>query len=437
MNHWIIVVITLVFSALCSGLEIAFNSINRLQLEVELTKNSFSAKLIRLFFKNQSRFITSLLLGNNIALIVYGMSMSQLLLPVAQWMLPASLENDFMILLVQTVLATLLVLLVGEFLPKMLFRINPNAILSFFALPTFVCYCLLYPLILIYTGVSEFIIRYVLRLKVDRQEYKFSTVDLNDYIAEYADPEEADEDMQQEIQLFQNVMEFRSVKLRECMGPRNEIESVKLTDSIDVVKARFEETKHSKLIVIGESIDDIVGYIHLNDVVRVIAEHREATLNDLVRTIDFFPETYTADRLLKHFIQKRQGVAAVVDEFGGTAGIVTMEDVVEEIFGEIDDEYDVEDEVEKTVDDNTFVFSARLEIDYLNDNYKLDLPVSDDYETLAGMILHYCESIPEVGEVLEIGNYKVKILKASHMEVRQNASPCGLKNKNETFVLLS
>lgn len=417
MNHWIIVVITLVFSALCSGLEIAFNSINRLQLEVELTKNSFSAKLIRLFFKNQSRFITSLLLGNNIALIVYGMSMSQLLLPVAQWMLPVSLENDFMILLVQTVLATLLVLLVGEFLPKMLFRINPNAILSFFALPTFVCYCLLYPLILIYTGVSEFIIRYVLRLKVDRQEYKFSTVDLNDYIAEYADPEEADEDMQQEIQLFQNVMEFRSVKLRECMGPRNEIESVKLTDSIDVVKARFEETKHSKLIVIGGSIDDIVGYIHLNDVVRVIAEHREATLNDLVRTIDFFPETYTADRLLKHFIQKRQGVAAVVDEFGGTAGIVTMEDVVEEIFGEIDDEYDVEDEVEKTVDDNTFVFSARLEIDYLNDNYKLDLPVSDDYETLAGMILHYCESIPEVGEVLEIGNYKVKILKASHMKL--------------------
>ncbi|MBR5631536.1 MAG: HlyC/CorC family transporter [Bacteroidales bacterium] len=417
MNHWIIVVVTLVFSALCSGLEIAFNSINRLQLEVELTKNSFSAKLIRLFFKNQSRFITSLLLGNNIALIVYGMSMSQLLLPVAQWMLPVSLENDFMILLVQTVLATLLVLLVGEFLPKMLFRINPNAILSFFALPTFVCYCLLYPLILIYTGVSEFIIRYVLRLKVDRQEYKFSTVDLNDYIAEYADPEEADEDMQQEIQLFQNVMEFRSVKLRECMGPRNEIESVKLTDSIDVVKARFEETKHSKLIVIGESIDDIVGYIHLNDVVRVIAEHREATLNDLVRTIDFFPETYTADRLLKHFIQKRQGVAAVVDEFGGTAGIVTMEDVVEEIFGEIDDEYDVEDEVEKTVDDNTFVFSARLEIDYLNDNYKLDLPVSDDYETLAGMILHYCESIPEVGEVLEIGNYKVKILKASHMKL--------------------
>ena len=418
MNSWITVAVTLFFSALCSGLEIAFNSINRLQLEVELTKNTFSAKLIGLFFKNQSRFITSLLLGNNIALIIYGMSVSQLLdAPVVHWLQAVSLNNDIMILLVKTVMATLLVLLVGEFLPKMLFRINPNAILSFFAFPTFLCYCLLYPLTLVYTGISEFIIRYVLRLKVDSEEYKFSTVDLNDFIAEYADAPEADEDMQQEIQLFQNVMEFRSVKLRECMGPRNEIESVKLTDSIEAVKARFEETKHSKLIVIGESIDDIVGYVHLNDVVRVIAEHRQVTMKDLVRRIDFFPETYTADRLLKHFIQKRQGVAAVVDEFGGTAGIVTMEDVVEEIFGEIDDEYDVEDEVEKVVAEDTFVFSARLEIDYLNDTYKLDLPVSDDYETLAGMVLHYCESIPEQGEELTIGRYKVKILKASHMKL--------------------
>lgn len=418
MNSWLVVVVTLFFSALCSGLEIAFNSINRLQLEVELTKNTFSARLVRVFLKDQSRFITSLLLGNNIALIIYGMSMSQLLdAPVTHWLQVVALNNDFMILLLKTILATLLVLLVGEFLPKALFRVNPNAILSFFAFPTFVCYCLLYPLILVYTGISQFIIRFVLRLKTDREEYKFTTVDLSDYIAEYADTEEADEDMQQEIQLFQNVMEFRSVKLRECMAPRNEIESVHLTDSIEVVKARFEETKHSKLIVSGEGIDDIVGYVHLNDVVRTIANGGEAQLSDIVRKIDFFPETYTADRLLKHFISKHQGVAAVVDEFGGTAGIVTMEDVVEEIFGEIDDEYDVEDETEKLMEDGTYVLSARLEIDYLNDTYKLNLPVSDDYETLAGMILHYCESIPEQGEELQIGPYRVKILKASDMKL--------------------
>lgn len=417
MNHWIIVVLTLFFSALCSGLEIAFNSLNRLQLEVELTKKTFSSGIVRLFLKNQSRFITSLLLGNNIALVIYGMSMAKLLDPVARQILPAAIENEFLVLLVQTVLSTLLILLAGEFIPKTLFRINPNAILSFFAFPTFVCYCLLYPLTLIYTAISEFIIKRLMHLNVDKEEYKFSTVDLNDFIAEYADPEEADEDMQQEIQLFQNVMEFRSVKLRECMGPRNEVVFVMLDDSIETVKERLEETKHSKLIVCGEGIDDIVGYVHMNDVVRAIAAGGEAKLSDLVRKIDFFPETYTADRLLKHLIANHQGVAAVVDEFGGTAGIVTMEDVVEEIFGEIDDEYDVEDETEKVVDNNDYIFSARLEIDYLNETYKLDLPVSDDYETLAGMILHYCENIPAQGETLDIGKYRVKILKASHTKL--------------------
>lgn len=419
MGTWIVVVITLFFSAMFSGLEIAFNSTNRLQLEVDLKKNRFSAKIIRLFFQNQSRFITSLLIGNNIANVIYGIAIAILLRPFVLWMLPAALEVEFVILLLQSVFSTLIVLVLAEFLPKVLFRLNPNGILSFFALPTFVLYCLLYPLTLLYSGIANLIIRIVFGMKVDQQQYRISTVDFDDYITEYADPDEADEDVQQEIQLFQNAMEFRSVKLRECMGPRNEIESVKLTDDLYFVKDRFEETKHSKLIVYSDSIDNIVGYIHLNDVVNAIAHHHDNTISDLVRPIDFFPETYTADRLLRHFIQKHQGVAVVVDEFGGTSGIVTMEDVMEEIFGEIEDEYDEEEETEKMVKDDTYVFSARLEIDYLNETYKLDLPVSDDYETLAGMVLHYYENIPETGEELTIGHYRIKVLKATDMKLEE------------------
>ena len=419
VNDWIVVVITLFFSALCSGLEIAFNSTNRLQLEVDLKKNRFSAKIVSLFFRKQSRFITSLLIGNNIANIIYGIAIARLLKPLVLWVLPSSLEFAFFVLLLQSIISTLIVLVVAEFLPKILFRINPNAILSFFAFPTVVCYYLLYPLTLIYSGIANLIIRVFFRMKMDQQEYQISTVDFDDYITEYADRKEADEDVQQEIQLFQNAMDFRSVKLRECMGPRNEIESVKLTDDLHFIKDRFEETKHSKLIVYSDNIDNIVGYIHLNDVVDAIAHGKGNTAADLVRAIDFFPETYTADRLLKHFIQKHQGMAVVVDEFGGTSGIVTMEDVIEEIFGEIEDEYDEEEEKEEIVKEDTYVFSARLEIDYLNETYKLDLPVSDDYETLAGMILHFYENIPETGEELVIGQYRIKVLKATDMKLEE------------------
>lgn len=419
MNDWIIVVLTLFFSALCSGLEIAFNSTNRLQLEVDLKKNKFSAKIVSLFFKNQSYFITSLLIGNNISNIIYGIAMARILRPVALWMLPPSLEVEFVILLIQSVLSTLLVLVVAEFLPKLLFRINPNAILSFFAFPAVVCYYILYPLTLVYSGIAYVILRVFFRMKNDEQKYQISTVDFDDYITDYADPNEADDDVQQEIQLFQNAMDFGSVKLRECMAPRNEIQSVKLSDDLQFLKDRFEETKHSKLIVYSDTIDNIVGYIHLNDVVEALAHGKSVTAADIVRPVDFFPETYTADNLLKHFIQKHQGIAVVVDEFGGTSGIVSMEDVIEEIFGEIEDEYDEEDETEQVIKEDTFVFSARLEIDYLNETYDLDLPVSDDYETLAGMILHYYENIPDVGDELTIGNYRIKVLKATDMKLEE------------------
>lgn len=415
------VLLMLFFSALFSGLEIAFLSTNRLQLELDLKKNKFSARLISLFFHNQSRFITTLLLGNNIALTVYGIFIAKMIDPMLLRILPSALVNDYVLLLLQTLISTLVILLVGEFLPKILFRINPNAILSFFALPAMIIFILLYPLVLIYTGISEFFIRYVFRISKSREELTFSIVDLNDYINEYANPDEVNEDVQQEIHLFQNAIDFHSVKLRECMEPRNEIQALKDTDSLAMARAMFEETKHSKLFVYEDNIDNIIGYLHFNDVMgKMVGEaSHDIAVKELIRPIDFFPETYAANMLLRHFTQNHQSVAVVVDEFGGTAGIVTMEDVIEEIFGEINDEYDDEENTERVVDDNTFILSARLEIDYLNETYKLNLNESDDYETLAGFILHYHESIPEEGDEIVIGNYKIKILRASDMKLEE------------------
>ena len=251
-------------------------------------------------------------------------------------------------------------------------------------------------------------------MKVAREDYKLSTVALNDYLKEYADPNEENEDIQQGIELFQNAIEFQNVKLRECMQPRNEIMAVRINDSVKTVKNVFEETKHSKLIVYDRNIDNIVGYIHINDLL-----HKGGSVRDKVRQIEFYPETYGAQDLLQHLSKTRQSIAVVVDEFGGTAGIITTEDLVEEIFGEIEDEYDEEDDIEKTIDENDRIFSARLEIDYLNKTYKYNFPESDDYETLAGYIIHYHESIPQTGEEILIGDYLFKIIKASETKLEE------------------
>lgn len=251
-------------------------------------------------------------------------------------------------------------------------------------------------------------------MEIAPEDYKLSPVDLNDYLKEYADPNEEDEDIQQGIELFRNAIDFQTVKLRECMQPRNEIQAVEINEPMDEVKRIFEETKHSKIIVYEDNIDNIVGYIHINDLL-----HIGGSIKKKVRQIEFYPETYGAQDLLQRLSKKRQSIAVVVDEFGGTAGIITTEDLVEEIFGEIEDEYDVEDDIEKTIDENDRIFSARLEIDYLNKTYKYDFPESDDYETLAGYIIHYHESIPQTGEEIVIGNYLFKIIKASETKLEE------------------
>ena len=401
-------------SAMFSGMEIAFLSTNRLQLELDLKKNKFSAKIINKFFKNQSQFIGCLLLVNNIANVIYGIAIARILEPFIINILPDVIVNDFVVLLCQTLLSTLLVLITGEFLPKIIFGINPNKSMRIFSVPAMILFILLYPVILIFISISELVIKYILGVDIPHEEYKLNTVDLNDYIKEYANPDEDNEDVQQGIELFQNAIDFHNVKLRECMVPRTEIQAIDIDDTIAEVKAIFEETKHSKLLVFENNIDNIIGYIHINDVLTKVTNLRQK-----LRPIEFYPETYSAQELLKKLSKKHQSIAVVVDEFGGTSGIITIEDLIEEIFGEIEDEFDVEDTVEKTINPDDHIFSARLEIDYLNKNYKFNFPESDDYETLAGYIIHYHESIPQTGEEITIGNYIFKIIKASDTRLEE------------------
>ncbi|MBE6338515.1 MAG: HlyC/CorC family transporter [Lentimicrobiaceae bacterium] len=414
MSDIYIVIISLMCSAMFSGMEIAFLSTNRLQLELDLKKNNFSAKIINKFFKHQSQFIGCLLLCNNIANVIYGIAIARILEPFVIDILPEILVNDFVVLLCQTILSTLLVLITGEFLPKIIFGINPNKSMTIFALPAMILFIILYPIILIYIGISELVIKYILRVDIPHEEYKLNTVDLNDYIKEYANPDDEDEDIQQGIELFQNAIDFHNVKLRECMVPRTEIQAIDIESSIEEVKAIFEETKHSKLLVFENNIDNIIGYIHINDVLT-----KTTDLRLKVRPIQFYPETYSAQELLKILSKKHQSIAVVVDEFGGTSGIISMEDLIEEIFGEIEDEFDEEDTVEEIINNDNYIFSARLEIDYLNKNYKLNFPESDDYETLAGYIIHYHESIPQIGEEIAIGNYIFKIIKATDTKLEE------------------
>lgn len=414
MDDYLVVILSLFASALFSGVEISFLSANRLKIELELKKNSFTAKLTTHFVKHQSYFIGLILLCNNIANVIYGIGIARILRPVVENVLPQSITNEFSILLCQTLISTLIVLILGEFIPKTLCRLNPNRLMSIFSFPMMLLYILLFPLTFIYISISEIIIKYIFGIKMKPEDYKLTPVDLNDYLKEYAVTNENNEDFQQGIELFQNAIDFPTVKLRECMQPRNELIGIDINTSAEQAKAVIEETKHSKLLVFEGNIDNIVGYIHINDLLLKGSDVRQK-----VRQIEFYPETYGAQDLLQHLSKTRQSIAVVVDEFGGTAGIITIEDLIEEIFGEIEDEYDEENDTEKTINENDRIFSARLEIDYLNKTYKYEFPESDDYETLAGYIIHYHESIPKTGEEIVIGNYLFKIIKASETRLEE------------------
>jgi CBS domain containing-hemolysin-like protein len=414
MHNWEIIIITMIFSAFFSGMEIAFVTANKLKIELDRKKGLVSARIISNFHKAPSDFIATMLMGNNIALVIYGIVMANILRPVIVSILPESVGSELFILIIQTIISTLLILVTAEFLPKILFRINPNYMLNIFAVPVFLFYYLLFPVVFVIIYIAEFVLKILFNIKIVDQKHVFGPVDLDNYVREFFPDARNEHELEHEIQIFQNAMHFPTVKLRECMIPHNEIVALEDTEDIMNLKQKFSQTGLSKILIYKDTIDNIIGYVHSYDMFR-----NPFTIKSVLRTVIFVPETMLANNLLTLFIQQRKSIAVVVDEFGGTAGLLTMEDVMEEIFGDIEDEFDVEDLTEKQINKKEFLFSGRLEIDLLNDKYKLKLPESEDYETLAGLITHYHQSIPEQNEDIVIGNYTFTILKVSDTRIEQ------------------
>lgn len=413
-TYGLIIIIMLLLSGFFSGMEIAFVSSSFLKHQLDVKRDVLPAKILSAFYKTPSRFIGALLLGNNVALVIYGIAMAGLLEPIIIKMLPIAMHSEVVVLLIQTIVSTFVILITAEFFPKILFRINPNSTLNFFALPVWLFYYLFYPLIVIYIGFSELLLKKIFRISLPNESYEFSAIDLEEYVGEYVSGEEEKDELDQEIQMIQNAIDFKNIKLRDCLVPRTEIKAIEINDDIEQLRQLFTSTGHSKILIYKENIDNLIGYAHAYDMFS-----QPEKVKDLVRKLDVYPETATANTLLADFISSHKSVAVIVDEFGGTKGIVTMEDVIEEIFGEIEDEYDKEKSLEKIISPTEFLFAARLEIDFLNEKYKLNIPVSDEYETLSGFIIHHHESIPELHEQIEISPFIFTILKSTDNRIEE------------------
>lgn len=398
--------LTLLFSAFFSGIEIAFVSADRLHIELQTKKGVWPAKIVAKFVKNPSRFIGTTLVGNTLSLVLYGIFMAQLLDPfirsVIQTYVPAIL-NDVTILALQTILSTLLVLFTAEFLPKSIFLINPNRMLNILALPMDIIYrAIYYPLVAPVVSFSKLVITKVLRLEYKEDEPVFGLTDLNNYINKTISSSE-ETNVELDTKIFSNALEFKTIRVRECMIPRTDIVAVENTDSIEELRKAFIDSGYSKIIVYKESIDDVIGYCHSLELFK-----KPKAVEDIITPIPIVPETMLANELMIEFIQERKSLALVVDEFGGTSGIVSIEDIIEEIFGEIQDEHDDEDYTEQKINESTYLLSARHEIDYLNDKYDWDLP-SGEYETLGGLILSVTEDLPETGDTIEMNQFTFSI----------------------------
>lgn len=396
----------MIFSAFFSGMEIAYLSSNKLKIELDKQSNSLTANLLQKIMQSPSRLIATLLVGNNISLVVYGIFMAQLLEPSIE----LYTQSPFLILFFQTFFSTLIILVSAEFFPKAFFRLNPNGFLKVGMIPLSFFYYLLTPVVLITLYLSKKGLN-ILGISLVEDSPLFSKIDLEEYLKLHLNNKE-DKNLDLEVQILHNALDFSNIKVRECMLPRTDIVAIEISKPIEELMTIFVETKLSKVLIYKENIDQIIGYTHSNDMFKSPKE-----IKSMLIPIPFVPESMLAIDLLELFIKKRKGIAVVVDEFGGTSGMLTVEDVVEEILGEIEDEHDHENELEKQLDEISYHFSARLEIDYLNDKYHFDLPKSEEYETLAGMLISDLEEIPEKGTEIEMGEYKLKIEKVSNHKI--------------------
>jgi len=396
-------IVTMAFSAFFSGMEIAFVSSNRLRAEMDREKNALSQRAIDVFYRHPNNFVSTMLVGNNISLVVYGILFAHIF--DATLFSPLS---DGMRVTADTLLSTIVVLFTGEFLPKTIFKSNPNTMLTVFALPAYVCYVLLYPVSRFATLLSRGLLRVVgVKLPKESDDKEFTKVDLDFLVQSSIDNAKDEDEIEEEVKIFHNALDFADTKVRDCMVPRTEIDAIDIDDcTIEELKSKFIESGHSKIIVFREDIDHIIGYIHSSEMFKHVSD-----ISKHIQQMPYVPETMAARKLMQIFLQQKKSLGVVVDEFGGTSGIVSLEDIVEEIFGDIEDEHDNTKYVAKVLNDGDYLLSARLEIEKVNELFDLNLPESDDYMTVGGLILHEYQSFPKLNEVVKIGHFEFKIIK--------------------------
>ncbi len=414
----VIIIASLILSAFFSGMEIAYVSSNKIHIEIEKKQSGLLAKILTKLTAKPSKFITTMLIGNNIALVIYGFFMGDLLVNWFHSLLPTSSAFvnyllDDLSLLSQTIISTLVILITAEFLPKVFFQIYSNSLIKILAFPAYVFYVLFSLISNFVIWISDNVLKYFFKTEGDQIQLAFTKVELGNYISEQMESVEAHEDVDTEIQIFQNALEFSEVKAREVMVPRTEIIAVEINESIKTLNALFTETGCTKILVYKETVDDILGYVHSFELFK-----KPKTIKSIILPVEFIPETVLIKDVLNVLIKKRKSIAVVLDEYGGTSGIMTVEDIVEELFGEIEDEHDTVDLIEKKNEDATFTFSARLEVDYLNETYKFNLPENENYETLAGLIVNHTEEIPLKNEIVVIDNvFQFTILEVSNTKI--------------------